>query len=270
MDYEEEPALGVSLETPHNAEVALSWAQKYGVLGLGTNPNESLGVSGALGSTSADIAARKLGKPELGHDGTRAGQMSPRGGKHETVEDFVFEAFEARVVLKLYEAASVKPDSEDAKRRSLETISGFMSDEMNFHHYPKHIRNVAKSERVRWGRDEELARSWALNVVENAVHRKVEHDVYPILVGESGSYTEGWGFKSLLGAMWFQMRVFMLGDRNYTTCLNCGGVFYKSRRNRDYCDEDCGRRARQKRAYREQKQRQQEAREETRRRLRQT
>jgi hypothetical protein len=237
----------------------LSWARKYGVLGLGRNPDESLGVSGPLGSSSAMIAAKKLDKPEWGREGQRAYHMSPRGGKHETVESFVFEACEANVVLKLYEAATVKPGSGDAKRRSLETISRFMSNEKDFLHLPKRYRSTAKTEREQWGEDLELARIWALGVVEDTVHRKVEHDVYPILVGGSGSYTEGWGFKSLLGAMWFQMRAFMLGDRPFDICPQCGGLVDKSRRNKKYCDADCARRARQNRYYRNKAQRQREA-----------
>jgi hypothetical protein len=104
-------------------------------------------------------------------------------------------------------------------------------------------------------------------VVENAVARNVENDVYPILLGERGSYEPGWGFKSLLGAMWFQMRMFMLSDRTYERCPRCNEPFYKSRRNKKYCSERCSNRASAARSYEREKQRRREARAATRRRL---
>ena len=88
-----------------------------------------------------------------------------------------------------------------------------------------------------------------------------------ILLGEPGAYTEAWGFKSLLGAMWFQMRNYMLGEDN--KCPHCGQLFHKSRRDQTYCSEQCGARCTGRpRAYARKKQRQQEARAATRRRLR--
>lgn len=266
MDCEEEPGLGVYLDTPRNAEVALAWARQYGVLGLGKNTNESLSVSGPVGSSSAQIAAKRLGVFELGHEGIRAYAMSPRGGEHETVERFVFEAYEANVVLKLYEAATAPPSksaSDETKHRFVEGIYRFMSNKRNVA-LPKQYRFT---EREVWGKNEESAQTWALGVVENAVHRKVEQDVYPILIGGSGSYEEGWGFKSLLGAMWLQMRAFMLGDTRYATCPKCRETFYKPRRNKEYCSEVCRRRARDNRSYERQKQHQQEELKETKRRL---
>jgi hypothetical protein len=92
------------------------------------------------------------------------------------------------------------------------------------------------------------------------------YDFYSILLGKPGAYTEAWGFKSLLGAMWFQMRNYMLGEDN--KCPHCGQLFHKSRRDKTYCSELCGARSRADRSYKREKQRQQEAREATRRRLR--
>ena len=59
-----------------------------------------------MGSSSMQIAAERLGVPHLGHAGTSAYRMSAEGGEHETFEMFFLEAYEANVVLKLYEAAS--------------------------------------------------------------------------------------------------------------------------------------------------------------------
>jgi len=128
------------------------------------------------------------------------------------------------------------------------------------------LDRFAKSEWELYSQDADSARSWAIRIVEDAVNRKVEKDVYSILLGEPGAYTEAWGFKSLLGAMWFQMRNYMLGEDN--KCPRCGQLFNKTRRDKTYCSEQCGTRARAARAYARNQQRQEEARAATRRRLR--
>lgn len=234
-----------TLDTDRNAAAALEWGREYGVLGLGTNPNFSLAIGGHS-PTSTEAAARRLGKPQLGRHGIRRQyRMSDEGGEHETVEMFVLEAHEANDVLKLYTAAA-------AKTFNRLEIERFMSSE----------------ERGIYAQDDDRARNWALGIVEEAVNRKVERNVYPILTREGESYKEGWGFKSLLGAMWFQMRMFILGDESYGQCLQCGEVFYRSRRGRDYCGTTCSNRASSAQAYERKKRRQEEARKATRRKLR--
>lgn len=226
-----EPGYGATLDTPRNGDAALAWAREYGVLGLGVNPGSSFSVS-SINSSSSEIAAERLGMPELGHSGTRAYRKSPAGGQHETVEMFVMEAYEANVVLKLYEAATTKPVNVTA-------IARYMSNR----------RYREFTERDVHSQNADLARSWALRVVEHTVDSKVEHDVYPLLVGEPDSYEEAWGFKSLLGAMWFQMRRFMLNENNL--CPECGQAYYKTRRDKTFCSESCGDRARARRNYHE-------------------
>jgi hypothetical protein len=250
---------GTTLDTTRNVEAALTWAHRYGVLGLGRAPHESFAVVGGV-SNSADITAERLGRLDLVHPGTRAYSKGRRGGKHETVEGFVFEAYEANIVLKLYEAAT-------APTVEASSIARFMSKGGNSPYQPpaKKYKAIVKSDRERYSKDAELARFWALSVVEDAVNRKVENDIYPILLGEPGSYKEGWGFKSLLGAMWFQMRNYMLGEDN--KCAWCNSVFHKSRRDKTYCSDRCSGRARAARAYRRKKQREERLREATRSRL---
>jgi hypothetical protein len=253
---QEGPGRLVGFDTPRNADAALAWAREYGVLGLGRNPASSRAIS-SLPPSLNEIAARRLGRPELGHSGTRAYRMSAEGGTHETVEAFVLEAYEANLALKLYAAAT-------AKTLSMSDIERYMSNDVP-ERLPKRDRFT---EREVWSQDEGLARAWALERVLETVNMKIEHDVYPILVGEPGAYKEGWGFKSLLGAMWLQMRAFILGDESYGRCARCNEPFYKSRRDRTYCNEECGNRARAARGYERKKQRQQAAREAMRRRLR--
>jgi hypothetical protein len=262
MEKSTDVGYGTTLDTPRNGEAALAWVHQYGVLGLGTNPYESFAVVGGISSNAADIAAERLGRPDLEHPGTRAYSTGHRGGKHETVERFVFEACEANVVLKLYEAAT-------ASTVDIPSIARFMSKRRDFADYfSAQHRRFAMSDRERYSEDADDARSWAIRIVEDAVTRKVESDVYPTLLGEPGAYKEAWGFKSLLGAMWFQMRSFMLGEIAIDYCLRCGDLFRKTRRNRIYCDKkECGPRYRSARSYERKKERQERAREATKLRL---
>jgi hypothetical protein len=251
---------GATLDTPRNGEAALAWAHKYGVLGLGKNPHESFAVVGGVLRNAADITIERLGMPGLWDIGSRAYSKSQRGGEHETVERFVLEAHEANVVLKLYEAATSQPIDLPSIERFL-SKSRDLADDL-----PSPYRTSRKSEWELYSEDADGAGSWAIRIVEDAVNRKVENDVYTILLGEPGAYTEAWGFKSLLGAMWFQMRNYMLGEDN--KCPRCGQLFNKTRRDKTYCSEQCGHRARAARAYARHQQRQEEARAATRRRLR--
>jgi len=75
------------------------------------------------------------------------------------------------------------------------------------------------------------------------------------------------GLKSLLGATWFQMQQFMLGGRDKGFCPRCGDLFTKSRRGKVYCGDVCSGKVRAAKAYGRKKQRQQDAREATRRNL---
>lgn len=257
-----EPRYGATLDTARNGDAALAWARRYGVLGLGRNSNSSFSI-GNINSSSSQIAAERLGMPRtLGHSGTRAYRKSTTGGKHETVERFVLEAQEANVVLKLYELAA-------AKTVNVPAIARFMSNsKRHFASLPKEYRRVAKTERQDNSQDADSARSWALAVVEGTVARKVEEDVYSLLTGKPRSYEEAWGFKSLLGAMWFQMRRFMLGESDYDYCLRCGERFPKTRRDRFHCGDSCSGKARAAKAYERKKQREKEVREARRRKLR--
>jgi hypothetical protein len=88
-----------------------------------------------------------------------------------------------------------------------------------------------------WG-----VRRWALGIVKEAVISKVELDCYPTLdlmdgdaVGDGWpvAYEQGWGTKSLLGAVWLQMLWLMAGDDN--KCEWCGALFENPRPNKKYC-----------------------------------
>lgn len=86
----DEQGLDEELDTDKNAELALDWAKRYGVLGL----------------TSVE---------EKGREG-----VNTRGGTEDTVAAFAHEAWIAHDTLKLYEAAT-NPGGPD-----VETIAGFI------------------------------------------------------------------------------------------------------------------------------------------------
>jgi hypothetical protein len=147
---------------------------------------------------SAEIAAECLGVPHLGHSGARAYRKSPTGGEHETVEMFVLEAYEANIVLKLYEAAT-------APTVDLSAIARFMSSS-RYHatHLPEVYRRTVKTEREFWSQDVGLAQHWALRVAEETVARKVENEVYPVFIGEPGSYPDAGGSSGYSGRCGFR------------------------------------------------------------------
>ena len=76
----------------------------------------------------------------------------------------------------------------------------------------------SRVERDIYSQDTELTRQWALTIVEDAVNRKIENHCYPITYGVPGYYEQGWGFRSLLGAMWLQMMFLMRADRRCWWC----------------------------------------------------
>lgn len=241
MDKAVEAPSGLSrtLDTDKNAEAAKKWADIYGVLGLGTNSNEehSIGSPESLSLTTA----RYTGAHYLGHELIRAYRNSTRGGVHETVEAFAFEAWQAHLARRLYEMASRKILDEESIIRLMDDPS---TEEIMLPMLarPWHWR----SEREQWSENPWSIRRWALGLVEEAVMLKVEKNCYPTLEfanedlqGEAWpvSYKQGWGAKSLLGALWLQMMWLMVAEDNI--CKSCGKPFPKTRANRRYCDDDC-------------------------------
>lgn len=217
---EPEPGAGLTLDTDPNADAALAWAETYGVLGLGRLASGEHSIGGSSGLHRA--AAMYTGKVDWVHGPDRAYRMSARGGVHETVEAFAFEAWQAYLARRLYELASREILDEAA-------IVRLMGDDP-----PRVPKNLAR--RMGISETEEI-RSWALGAVEEAVMLKVENTCYPTVQGSPGSYRQGWGFKSLLGAMWLQMMWLMVAQDN--RCRWCGALFEQTRRDKRFCDADC-------------------------------
>src|SRR3712207_1075483 len=157
-----------------------------------------------------------------------------RGGNpSESVARFAFEAWEAHVALRLFEAAT--RDTEDGQ--DLQTIIGFM---------PEWSGYVARTP--------ESLQNWALSIVKDSVQNKIAGRCYPRLHQGPDGYAQGWGFNSLLGAMWLQMTWVLTGTGEIRRCLWCGNAIaleppeqptglkknsrgrYKTRVDRKFCD----------------------------------
>jgi hypothetical protein len=161
-----------------------------------------------------------------------------RGGNpHEIVAHFAFEAWEAHVALRLYEAAT--RDTDDGP--DLDTIFGFM---------PEWSGYVARTP--------ESLQNWALSIVKDSVQNKIAGRCYPRLYQGPDGYAQGWGFNSLLGAMWLQMMWVITGPAKPRRCLKCRDIIaveppeqstspsknargkYKTRVDKKFCDSKNG------------------------------
>jgi hypothetical protein len=234
--WPEETGMDKELDTPRNTEAALAWAHNYGVLGL--NPTGMV-VLNILNSHR--VTADYLGMPWLGDAGRGYQNLATGGRPHESVANFAFEAWEAHIVWRLYEAVRSGGAVDD------ESVTPFMSTIDHFDTDPDMTKNITRGESISirdswvereiFSGDAELMRRWALTVVGDAVNRKIENHCYPILRGDApSSYEPGWGFRSLLGAMWLQMMFLMREDRR---CRWCGKPLDPGMRSHaKYCDND--------------------------------
>jgi hypothetical protein len=201
--WPEEHDMDISpLDTDKNEDAALQWAQEYGVLGV--DPPDL-----PLVGSSSEAMSFFLGRP--GPDGLRdrGSRTEALGGAHETIERFAGEAWEANLALLLYEAAT-NPEGPD-----MDTIVGYMPDDREEWMGLRRTRELH-------GKTPEMARSWALTVVEETVERKVRGRCWPIPVRDGSSHKEGWAFESLLGATWLEMMWLMLGQPR--RCEWCGAL----------------------------------------------
>jgi hypothetical protein len=223
----EEFGMDMELGSPRNVEAAAAWVSKYGVLGLNRPDMSVLGLVNSRRVTADYLGTRWAGTAVIGHRNTARG-----GRTEESVENFAFEAWEAHIVLRLYQAVRSQEivDAESAVR--------FMSPFGQAEDFPDQPSWEEPSwvERELYSRDPELTRRWALSVVESAVNRKFEDHCYPTIQGAPGSYEQGWGFRSLLGALWLQMMFLMRADRQ---CWYCGRPIDPGRRKHaKFCDND--------------------------------
>jgi hypothetical protein len=185
-------------EGPITPEVMLGWAEQYGVLGL-----------------------RRTNVNWMG---------SPLGGPEENVADFASFAEEANLVLRLYEMVtdSEEPDYEFVREHPMlgavllcwplrtKTLSRYQQDAiggeverlppwMEPSQATKDMVDQMHKEDVD-GMPPERLKEVALEYIDETIHMRVTGECHPRLYRQKdGTARRGWGFKSLLGAMWLQM-----------------------------------------------------------------
>jgi hypothetical protein len=185
-------------EGPITPEVMLGWANQYGVLGLRR--------------TLLDNIRNQYGGPE------------------ENVADFTLFAEEANFVLGLYDTIA-DPEGPDYKYvREHPRLADMLIGR------PLPMKTGARYEQAATGEEAERVPSWmvvsphikemsrradmeivnamppeqlkevALEYIDETIHQRVTGECHPRLYRQKdGTARRGWGFKSLLGAMWLQM-----------------------------------------------------------------
>jgi hypothetical protein len=163
-----------------------------------------------------------------------------RGGPSETLSGFVGEAQRANKALKLYGYATA-PHGPDVA-----AIEQYI---------PKHYRRFYTETPAH-------ARQWALWEVGTLVQQKLRSEAFPQLYWAPEGYSDAWGFRSLLGAIYLQM-MFLLratGKVRYCRGPGCTNIIsfdqpkqppasglkkndrsrgYKTRRDKVYCSDRC-------------------------------
>jgi hypothetical protein len=254
--------LDAELGTDNNANVALTWAETYGVLGLTQtqgqeflkpafdgfqggerlsilDPRESdnLQVIVADGTTESVL---KIANITTQHSHHR--RRDVQGGQSDTVEAFALEAWTANTALRLYEAATANagPDTETIRHfwESMMPSSGSTSPTSS-----------------------EEAKTWALEWVKNATLSRIRGYVYPQLYEADRGFVQGMRFESLRDAMWLQMMWLLIAGNNVRRCKfrYCRKIIafeapdqyedpgtnknarknYRTRVDKEYCDHLC-------------------------------
>jgi hypothetical protein len=163
------------------------------------------------------------------------------GGRRESLQGFVQAVREAAWCLRLYEAA-IAPGGPDAD--TLERSRAF-------------------------GKTLEEKKEDALRLAHDIVGRQVSRECYPVLyrrflkeTGETDGFFQGWGFRSLLGAMYLQMMWLMTEGSAVRRCKGPGCLRiitfdppeepevdpglkknargkYQTRRDKEFCSRNC-------------------------------
>jgi hypothetical protein len=158
--------------------------------GLDTEGNRKVALSWTEGYGVLGLTPRR--KPgSVGGD--------PRGGEGDTVKRFAYEAWAANVTLRLYEAATAH------ERPDLEVILGQLP-------YLEGIKGP------------ETIRKEALKSVEKQAQIRLARHSYLRIGSANGKGGGGYGFHSLLGAMWFQVSWLFDNEVEVRRCKWCGRV----------------------------------------------
>ena len=198
--------LEVSEDEGGQAEAALRWARKYGVLGLEPIPAPRRKPSGGWLLTSSGASGDLI---ESFRQGYR---------RRDSVGAFTREAEIAGGVLDLYKAAMDPTGRSDRKWkvggewrriRNREVIERLTDTWMPWTPYP---------------RDETDPESWrehGLTACAESTQIYVSRWGRPAIFHRpDGRFQRGWGFENLLGAMWLQMYWMLTAREDEIQCLN--------------------------------------------------
>jgi hypothetical protein len=172
----------------------------------------------------------------------------------------------------MYHWGAPRPDYPPNRRESLRSFSEAVREAarcLELYRAAKLLDgNAAETVLDRYRADGKTLREkqeWAAIVAGDIVGARVEAECYPLLLraveGEKNSkahywyekrsvhFVQGWGFRSLLGAMYFQMMLFMTGGGDWKPCKRPGcyrrvtfnsgkedGRKHRTHSNKEFCD----------------------------------
>jgi hypothetical protein len=217
-------------------EVWLDWIKGYGVLGLerGTSVREivedhrdlGLGIDSLLDELEQLDA---MGVPYS----SNSGRME--GGPAESYRNFKSEALKATRLLRVYEATSQEDPDVDLMGRHAERDFGI---------------------RISTPRE---AKAWGLGWLASEIDPVISEECYPALYPMGDRVAQGWGFHSLLGAMYLQM-AWLVAAKEEVHCKQCGRIIdyeqpeipreqlpeqpgwhrpHKTRSDKEFCGKGC-------------------------------
>ena len=218
------------------------WVEGYGVLGLEQHDRvrDVVDRHRELGSSLDEVSAELDWMDGLGRD-YRLYSGSALGGPKESYLGFEREAHKAGRLLRIYEAATAKDDLGN-DRPNLAAVERYAEEEG----FGRRIVTVRE------------AKGWALGFVGHTVQEVISEDCYPLLHQEGFEITQGWGFHTLLGAMYLQM-AWLMTAKEEVRCKWCSRVIafeqppipsedvgqkgyrkpYKPRVDKEFCDRRC-------------------------------
>jgi len=148
----------------------------------------------------------------LGFEGRECRDIDPQvpllmGGPHDSLLAFDSEARKANAVLRLYEAAT---DPKGVDVESIRRYERWFATKPVLREYGHRMDTSAG------------LRDAALGWVAGTVRRKVAEDCHPELYQEADGFRIGYGFKSLVGAMYLQMMWLMTATGETRRCQGPG------------------------------------------------
>jgi hypothetical protein len=187
----------------------------------------------------------------LGFEGRERRDIDPHsrdlmGGPYDSLVGFDHEARMANAVLRLYEAAT---DSNGVDVEGIKRYKAWLSTKAVMREYGHRMDTSAG------------LRGAALSWIADTVRWKVAEDCYPELYQEADAFRSGYGFKSLIGAMYLQMMWLMTATGEIRRCHGpgCNKVIaverpeppenpglrknargrYRTRKDKRFCSDNC-------------------------------